>query len=338
MAAIMTLHTLLRTCAISAFATLALTAGESGLRGPVSGLIVDSESGSIRPILGSAGAAYAGAAAVRGADALFASPDGERALVAAEGSLFLVHRLADRAPVWLPLRDDASSLGLAVFSSDSAAVALHDAAHHRLELWSGLRDQPASAGAIDLNPVSGRLVSLAVAPDAASVFASFQNSESAAALYLLQPGAAPRLLLTLEQAGALTLHGDVLFVADRARHEVVRVTNWTGAPHIATVASAALGLEDPTGIALSPDGRTLLVASAGTRQVLSIDIQEQALKSALDLSFRPSRLEQSGGLLVLAPGIPGVQPAQVLDPARFEVYFVPVSVLPEVVETGASGM
>jgi hypothetical protein len=41
---------------------------------------------------------------------------------------------------------------------------------------------------------------------------------------------------------------------------------------------------------------------------------------------------------VLAPGIPGVQPAQVLDPARFEVYFVPVSVLPGLVETGASGM
>jgi hypothetical protein len=323
------------TCVLAA-AALTLPAADDYLRGPVAGLIVDAESGSIRPILGSAGAAYAGAAAVRGATYTSASPDGERALVAAQGTLFLVHRLDAGAPVWLTLREDASDLGLSAFTADGAAVAVHETAHHQIELWNNLRDEPASGGVIDLNTVAGRLVSLALHADGATVFATFQETDDSAAVYRMRADAAPLLLASLERAGALELHRDALFAADRGRNEVLRISAWDVAPAVMTVASHAHGIEDPVGIAVTANGDTLFIASAGTRQVLAVDIQQQALKASLDLSFQPSRLERSGSVLLLAAGVPGVQPAQVLDPARFEVYFIPVSVLPEAIATGAS--
>ena len=317
---------------------LTLAAENDALRGPVSGLIIDAESGSIRPILGSAGAAYAGAAAVRGASYAAASSDGERALVANQGTLYLVQRLGASAPVWTALREDASDLGLSAFAVRGGAAVIHDTGHNRLEIWRNLRHEPESGGVIDLGSVEGRLVSLALDADGSTVFAALQETEDSAAVYRLASGEAPKLMVTLERAGAMELRDGALYIADRGRHEVLRLSQWDAALQVATVASGAHGVEDPVGIAVSDDGATLYVASRETQQVLAIDIQDQALKAALDLSFRPSRLERSGNVLLLAAGVPGLEPAQVLDPARFEIYFVPVSVLPDLVETGASSL
>mgnify|MGYP005834690749 CR=1 FL=1 len=327
----------LRVTMALALASLLAPAEDETLHGPVSGLLVDAESGSLRPILGAAGAAYAGAPAVRGVDYASPAADGQRALVARSGSLYLVGRLGAGAPVWRTLREDATDLGISVFSSDGASAVLHDAAHHRLELWKNLNDIPEPAGEIDLNDVPGRLVSLAIHNDGATVFAAFQENDQAAALHLLKPGAAPRLLFSLERAGVLLLDGDTLYVADRGRNEIVRLTEWDTAFQLTTVAAAGHGVADPVGLAVARDGKLLYIASRERRQVLAVDIGQQAVKAALDLSFRPTGLERSGNLLLLASGVPGLQPAQVLDPARFEVFFIPVSAAPLPVDSGASG-
>jgi len=315
----------------------ALGAGaEDALRGPVSGLLVDSANGTIRPILGSAGSAYAGAPAVQNAEYAVAAADGQQALVAREGNLSLLRRLGAGAPVWLTLREEASDLGLSAFSRNGGALALHDAAHNRLEIWRNLGETPEAAGEIDLNALAGRLVGLAVDEAGANVYATFQENDTAAALYALKPNAAPRLLLAMERAGVLVLEGEALLVADRARNEVHRVSQLEGAPQVSLVANEGHGLLDPVGVALGADGHTVFVASAGTQQVLKIDAEAQALKAALDLSFRPTGLERTGTVLLLAAGVPGAQPAQVLDPVRFEVFFVPVSALTASIDSGAS--
>lgn len=327
----------LRVClGIAAGAVVALAAGDA-VRGPVAGLLVDAQSGAIRPILGSAGSAYAGAPAVSGVTFAVAAADGDQALVARDGSLSLLRRLGVGAPIWLTLREEASGLGLAAFSRSGAAVALHDSSHHRLQLWNDLKTSPEPAGEIDLNGLSGRLVSLAVDDNGSAVFAAFQESDSAAALYRLQPNQAPKLLMTLDRAGVLVLDGDSLYAADRGRQSVHRLTGWNDSLQVATIANEGHGLVDPVGVAPAQDGRTVYIASAGTRQVLAIDAREQTVKAAIDLGFVPSGLQPSGNVLLLTPGVPGVAPAQVLDPVRFEVFFVPVSALPAPVESGASG-
>ena len=291
---------------------LALAAGlvsadEGLLSGPVSGLLVDADSGSIRPILGTAGAAYAGAPAVRGVDYASPASDGQRALVARNGNLYLLSRLGAGAPVWRTLREEASDLGRSVFSSGGEAAVLHDTAHHRLELWNKLSDVPEPAGEIDLNDIAGRLVSLAIHSDGATVFAAFQEDEQSAVLYLLEPNAAPRLLLTLERAGALLLAGDALYAADRGRNEVIRIKDWDTAFQLTTIATAGHGVDDPVGIAVADDGKTLYVADIGGKKTWTYRIGKGGELSGkrlfCELGSDGMTLDQKGNLYLTGKGV-----------------------------------
>lgn len=135
------------------------------------------------------------------------------------------------------------------------------------------------------------------------------------------------MILPLSRAGGLLLSGEGLYVTDRGRNEVLRVTDWASNPAVATIASAGHGVNDPVGTAFSADRKTLYIASAGVNQVLGLDVASNAVKSTLDLDFQPTRLERlgPGSLLLLEKGIPGETPAQVLDSAAQKVYFIPVS-------------
>jgi DNA-binding beta-propeller fold protein YncE len=135
------------------------------------------------------------------------------------------------------------------------------------------------------------------------------------------------MMLPLSRAGGLLLSADSLYVTDRGRNEVLRIRNWTSNPSVETVASAGHGVSDPVGAALSPDRKILYVASAGVNQVLGLDVASSAVKTTMELDFRPTRLERMGpgSLLLLEKGIPGEAPARVLDSAAQKVYFIPVS-------------
>ena len=314
--------------AIVAVATFTLAA-EDGLRGPVSGLLVDEKSGSIRPIIGIPGSAYAdGSAAIQGIDFAAAAPDGSRALVAKDGSLFVVRRLDSSAPVWTLVREGASDLSLAVFSGNASAVAVHEAAQNRLELWRNLSEQPALSGVIDLNETPGRLVSFAVTDDGSTAFAAIQASEESAGLYLLKPGESPRLVYALERAGTTLMREDGLWFSDRGRNEILRLSDWDASFAVVTVATAGHGVIDPVGFAVSDDAKTLFVANGGSRRVLAFDLARQEVSAEIALEFQPTKLERTGSVFLLASGEGGSQPAQVLDPARLKVFFVPVTLAP----------
>lgn len=319
--------TLVRALPVFAITALVMFA-DDGLRGPVSGLIVDQESGTIRPIIGVPGSAYASQAAVQGVDSATAAPDGRNALVSKDGTLYLVRRLDGPLPVWRMIRDSASKVERATFSADTSALVIHDTGHNRLELWNHLNDQPRLRAEVDLGDIRGRLVSMAAGKDADFVFATFQETETTASLYLLKPNEMPRQLYTLERAGNLLLRDDALWFSDRALNNVYKLTEWNLAFNLATVASAAHGVSDPVGIAISTDGKTLFIANGEARQLIAVDVARQTVKAALALDFHPTQLERSGGVFLLASGIPGAQPAQVLDADRLQVYFVPVSLAP----------
>jgi hypothetical protein len=309
-----------------AIAAISSVGQESNLAGPVSGLLVDEESRSIRPILGVPGSAYAGEASVTEFDLAVAAPNGQHALISKGGSLYLIRRLDGATPVWRQLINESATFGRAAWSESSTSFAVVNATTSRLELWTDLAKDPRQAVAIDTSSLSGRIVYLAVDQDASFAFAATQGLDGGA-LFLLKAGQEPRMILPLGKAGGLLLSGEELYVTDRGRNEVLRVTNWASNPAVATIASAGHGVNDPVGAALSGDRKTLYIASAGVNQVLGLDVASSAVKSALDLEFQPTRLERlgSGSLLLLEKGIPGESPAQVLDSATQKVYFVPVS-------------
>jgi len=315
-----------RTLLTLAVAAASSLGQDSNLAGPVSGLLVDEQSRSIRPILGMPGSAYAGDAAVTAFDFASAAPDGRSALVSRAGSLYLVQRLDGATPTWRELSNESASFSRAAWSENSETLAVVNTTANRLELWIDLASEPRLASTLDLTSLTGSVAALAVDKDAQYAFAATQGADDSA-LYVLQADGEPRMIAQLGRAGGLLLSAGALYATDRGRNEVLRITNWASTPEVASIASAGHGMSDPVGVALSTDRRTLYIANAGVNQLLGFELAAGAVKTSLDLDFQPTRLERmgSGSLLLLERGVPGEAPAQVLDPVALKVYFVPVS-------------
>ncbi|MBL0156000.1 MAG: hypothetical protein IPP47_02640 [Bryobacterales bacterium] len=315
-----------RTLLTLAVAAASSLGQDSNLAGPVSGLLVDDQSRSIRPILGMPGSAYAGDASVTTFDFASAAPDGRSALIARAGALYLVRRLDGGTPTWRELSNESASFSRAAWSESSETLAVVNTSANRLEFWIALSNEPKLASTIDLTSFTGSVAALAVDKDARYAFAATQGADGSA-LYMLQAGGEPRMIADLGRSGGLLLSAGALYATDRGRNEVLRVTNWASAPEVATIASAGHGVNDPVGVALSADHGTLYIANAGINQLLGFDLAAGAVRTSLDLDFQPTRLERlgTGNLLLLERGVPGEAPAQVLDPVSLKVYFVPVS-------------
>lgn len=268
-----------------------------------SSLLVDPSSRSIRSLAPSGPDAWSSRPAVSEFDFAQPAPDGRFALLVRNDTLYLVRRLDSSLPVWRELKSDPLTPSRAAFSHDSSALALVDPSSNQLLLWSRINSDPKPAGAVSLASISERIVSLAVDPQARFAFLATQAKDSGT-LYLLQPGLEPRMIIPLARAGAIHLAANALYIADRGANTVLRLTNWDQLPNVATLASAGNGLADPVGFALSDDRNTLHVASAGTRQVLTLDLRSGAVQSTLDLDFAPTTLERLGPspLFLLARG------------------------------------
>jgi len=307
----------------------AVAAGQDAT-GLVSGVLVDSAARSIRPILGMPGSAYAGRATVSAFEFAAAAPGARSALVAKDGALYILRRLDATRPVWRELSSEVQSLEFAAWSENAEAIVLQPRGETRLDFWTTLSYDPKRAGSVDISSISERIESIAVDHDGRFAFAATQGEESGT-LYFLRPGELPRMLMPLQRAGSLMLAGDTLWVADRGRNEVFRLRNWDQMPQIQPAATMAHGIEDPVGVALSRDGKTLWVASAATRHILGVDLDSSQVKHHLDLDFTPTGMQRLGveGLFLLESGVAGEMPAQVLDTAARKVFFVPVPLAAE---------
>jgi hypothetical protein len=313
------------TTLVLALAAPGVWAADGGLGGPVSGLLVDPGTRSIRPIIGLPGSAYAGDAAVTRVDYALGAPDGASALVQRDGSIYLLRRLAAGTPVWRTLKDDSTRLGAAAWSEDAQALALYLPDETRVELWKNLGADPTLSGSVDLTGTDGSLAALAVTSDGGTAFAAMTAEQGGSTLYLLKPGESPRMLAPLSSAGTLLVHGGALYATDRERGEILMLTGWDFNTSLKTIATPALGVTDPVGLGFAADRKTLWVADGASRQLLAIDVDQQKVLGTLDLDFQPTQLEKSGSVFLLARGEAGVRPAQVLDVNRGQVFFVPVS-------------
>lgn len=302
---------------------LLLSAFAAGQALPVSGVIVDQVSRSIRPVVALASSVQAGSAKVREFDFAAAAPDGRNALVVRSSGLYVIRRLDGALPVWRELSPEKFSVARAAWSENSESLALVDMESNRLDLWTRMTYEPKRTGSVDLASVTERIVSLAVDKDARFAFAATQGRESGT-LYLLKPGQEPLMILPLSKPGVIRLADGALYIADRGRSEVLKLTNWDRMPNVLTLASAGNGIDDPVGFALDVPRRLLYVASGGTRQVLAIDTQSGAVKEVLDLDFAPKALEPLGpGPFFALDGLDSGAP--VLDTRAQKAALLPVS-------------
>ena len=260
---------------------------------PMAGVIVDQVSRTIRPVMADGESASTGRARVREFDAAWPAPDGRTVLVARAGSLHLVRRLDGAIPVWREFREDGAAVGRAAWSEDSTVLALYLPDEKKVEVWNHCPADPRHAFTVDLSTVGERVVSLTVSPDAKVAFLATQGQESGT-LWILEKDLQPRMLMPLGKAGEIRYAGGALYIADRARNEVLRYSGWQAMPQVETLVAAGHGLADPVGFALLAEQKKLLVASAGTSQLLVLDLRSNRMEEPVELADPPARLERLG--------------------------------------------
>ena len=304
-----------------------LSFGDDGSKpgAPVSGVLVDDATASIRPLVGDTGSAHTGDPSVSSVQFALAAPDGRTALVVRDDRISVIRRVQTHMPVWRDLTDEHVSVDRAVWSQDSNALAIYDAAQAKLFFWKNAQSDPAPAGQFDMSQFPKAPASLALDPEARYVFAIFLEREGAS-LVVIPVGGAAQTLLTLSRPGAMFISGGTLYIADRGRAEVFALSNWNTGLTLRTVVTAGNGIKDPAGIALSPDGKQLYVADAGSQQVLAFDLGSSAQKAAVQLDFPPTRMDliAGGSLFLLDKGSHGESPAQFVQAPELQVFHVPV--------------
>jgi DNA-binding beta-propeller fold protein YncE len=297
---------------------------------PVSGVLVDDATASIRPLMGDTGSAHAGDASVSDVQFALAAPDGRTALVVRDDRISVIRRVQTQLPVWRGLTEERVRVDRAVWSQDSNALAIYDAAQAKIFFWKNAQSDPAPAGQFDMSQFRNAPASLALDPEARFVFATFPEKKGleseGASLVVIPVGGAAQTLLTLSKPGAMFLSGGILYIADRGRAEVYALSNWTTGLTLRTVVTAGNGITDPAGIALSPDGKQLYVADAGSRQVIAFELGSSAQRAAVQLDFPPTRMDliAGGSLFMLDKGRSGETPAELLQAPDLQVFRVPI--------------
>ena len=202
------------------------------------------------------------------------------------------------------------------FSPSGTAAALAAAGH--VQVVTGLPNAPALAGAVDAGGAPG---SLAISDDGTLLLFAASGS-----IWLMGTAGANRKLMDAGD-GALAAFapgGHDAAVADPAGAGVVLFRDVAGASTRSVLAVADDGIAAPVGLAFSPAGRKLYLASSAARSVTVLDLATGD-RSAIACDCAPAGLVPMGNLLRLNEL--GAGPLWLLDAGARDprMVFVPVT-------------
>jgi hypothetical protein len=304
---------------ILVIAALNLGAQQTSLSGPISGYVFEASSRSIRPIMGIPGAAYIGDAVAAGLDWAAIAPGGSSALARTGGEVYLITGLESNLS-WSIVEGALPDAGRIAWSADATAAVIASSTEGRIQFI-----RAAAAGpAVDL---PGRVSALAMGPSGDYAVVGVE-AEAGGGLYLVGTEGEPRLLAAVGQAAAIALAANErdLFVADATSRQVLEIANFRQEAARMVFADEGSGISDPVGLALSRDGRLLLLANKSQRTLNAYVLATRSLWSQIELDFEPSFLEplSRNSLFLLKAGGEASEPLLVLDASREPaVYFVP---------------
>lgn len=295
-----------------------LPAQETQLTGPVSGLVFDGESRSLRRIIGVPGSAYVGDAVASELDLAAAAPNGRTVLAVTKGALQVLRANGDGTLSASALADGMSAADRIVWNRTSSAAAVWNATSGRLQLWRG-----ETGDIIELGPLTGRVLSLAVSDRGAEIVAGIEDE----GIFVFSGGAEARMAARTGRPTALVVAGDDLFFADSERQEILRIAGFANGGSPEVFAGAGQGLEDPVGLAVARDRSLLLVTSRTSRTLAVFRVGTGELQTQAPLDFEPSgMIPLTESLLWLNPRAGPGAPLQIaesrLDPT---VWFVPIA-------------
>ena len=263
---------------ISVCAGAASLYGQQGsISGPSSGFVFDSSARVLRQIHGIPGASIIGEPVDFGFSlaAAYVAPRLDSALVlAADGTLHLF-RMAGGVPAEYHLEGLSTSAARVVFSPAGTAAALETAG--RVQIVKGLPDAAVIAATLSLPSVRSASALAASNRPRLSRAGSLAISDDGAYL-LFAIGGSVQLIGTAGDGYKLMDTGPGALVAFSAGGHDAAIA-WDGAALVlfrdltgASERRALTGTAAPTGLAFSPDGRKLFVASASARSVAAYDL------------------------------------------------------------------
>ncbi|MBI3683068.1 MAG: hypothetical protein HY235_22065 [Acidobacteria bacterium] len=256
-----------------------LFAQQGQITGPVTGIVFDRASRSLRPILGVPGAAYFGEALAGNLDYAAVSPTGATALAVRDGAVRAI--TFQNGPRETPVAEGAAQ-SIAWSRTGEAAALLVSG---RVLVW-----RPDQALA-HLGFADGEVTGLAVDRGGWNVYVAVRGEQGG--IFRFHETESPMLLARVADPGAPALSVDetTLIVADRASRQVLEIQPVRDGGAATRFAG---GEGNPVAAAWSRDGRLVVVADADGKSILLYERSTRALLKRIECDSTPSLLEAIG--------------------------------------------
>jgi hypothetical protein len=278
------------------------------INGPAIQYIFDPGSETIRAIVGAPGSAYLSKSVSGTLQFGSVAPNGLSAITVAGGTSELIANLSQGSA---PLALASSPLALTgaienpdhiLWAADSSGAVLFSSRGHALQFISGIKQQPVVEAKIDLStfefskrgaagkePGTGISVKSIVllAVDATASYAAVAIGN---AVYLVQQGASPQLLTTVDSANAAAFGSDgSLYIADGTAGQIWAIKTPQTNPSPQLLPAPQGGLSRPVAIAVA--GNFLYAAGTAGNRITVYDLTTLQRVTQLDLDSVPSSLQ-----------------------------------------------
>jgi hypothetical protein len=277
----------------ASIATLSWLAGSAAAQtaifhGPILGFVYIDGSRTIRPLLGIPGAARMGAPIIGNIDFASIAPNSNSALITKAGQSSFIRGLAELTPVSSSVNGLIDAVDRVVWNRDGSVALLYSSSGNQLQ-----RIQVSATGAspdppMDLSPW-GTLTALTIDPAGRHIAFGVAGS----GLYFFTAGQSPALLSSMAQPSVAAFDGtgQHLYAVDLAQQQIFEFDSATNTLAFAALSQPNAPAVTPIGLAVSGDGRYLLLADSAAQAVRVYDTVSASVAATIPLDFPPSRFE-----------------------------------------------
>jgi hypothetical protein len=272
-----------------------VNAQSTNFHGPISGFIFSPASRTVRPLFGIPGATQIGAAVMDQVDSASIAPGGKWAWIGKDGHALFMRGLSDLTPVESSPDGLIDAVDRVLWNRDGTYAVLYSSSGNRLQRVRFSDSVATAETAVDLSPW-GQATTLAIDPSGRKIAFGVAGS----GLYLFEAGQSPALLSSMARPAATAFDstGQRLYAVDLDQQQIVQFDSNSSAVQFASLAQADADAPavTPVGLAVSGDGRYLMLADSTAQAVRVYDTASQSLTNTIPLDFTPSRFE------ALSPG------------------------------------
>jgi hypothetical protein len=294
----------------------------ANFQGPIGGFVFSGASKTVRPLMGLPGGSHLASPVLNQVESASIAPGGKWAFITRARRSAFVSGLAVLTPAEASVDGLIDAVDRIAWSRDGSFAVLYSSSGNLLQRVRFSGNPPVADAPVDVSSW-GQVTTLAIDPAGQQIAAGF----AASGLYLFAAGQSPALLLSMAnpQAAAFDGTGQWLYAIDPDNQRIVQFQSGSAFSVFASLAQPNGSALQPAGLAVSGDGRYLLLPDATTQAVLVYEIISASLANTIPLSFAPSRFEAlSAGPVFLLNGNKRNEWLLVLDASQTPtVYFVP---------------